>query len=179
MNLHAAWDTSFVERLFGRQNERTVAKRLAQKYAARATEWQGGKVNLEKIKEWVGESDKLTKAGYRFAYIYPQSRLGRLAGVHGEVRSARATRPPHGHGSRALPRLAIPGVLRLLAALEGGVVLGSHLRVIRARWLVVDFCCACCRWSLLEEVAHWRELQRLVRPLVARAALGVAARGVH
>jgi hypothetical protein len=41
-------------------------------------------------------------------------------------------------GAGAMPRLAIPGVLRLLAALEGDAVLGSHLRVIRARWLVVD-----------------------------------------
>jgi hypothetical protein len=38
INLHAVWDTSLVERLFGGQNEMTVARRLRQKYAMRATE---------------------------------------------------------------------------------------------------------------------------------------------
>jgi S1/P1 Nuclease len=39
----------------------TVAKALAQKYAADAPEWQAGKVNLATIKDWVTESDKLAK----------------------------------------------------------------------------------------------------------------------
>ena len=55
MNLHALWDTSLVERLFGGQNEMTVARRLVQKYAARATEWQAGKIDLAKIQAWISE----------------------------------------------------------------------------------------------------------------------------
>jgi len=61
MNLHAAWDTSFVERLFGGQNEMTVAKALVQKFATEAPAWQTGKVNLATIKAWVAESDQLAK----------------------------------------------------------------------------------------------------------------------
>jgi hypothetical protein len=61
MNLHAAWDTSFVERRFGGQNEMTVAKALEQKFAARATEWQAGRVTLVTMQAWVEESDKLAK----------------------------------------------------------------------------------------------------------------------
>ena len=49
VNLHTVWDTSLVERLYGRQNEMTVAKRLVQKYASRATEWQTGKIDLVTI----------------------------------------------------------------------------------------------------------------------------------
>jgi len=61
MNLHAAWDTSLVEGLFGGQNEVTVAQGLAQKYASRAAEWQAGQVPLATIQTWVGESDQLAK----------------------------------------------------------------------------------------------------------------------
>ena len=52
-------------------------------------------------------------------------------------------------GSGAMPRLAIPGVLRLLAALDA-TRSGGYLRN-RARWLVVDFAALVpddspCRW---------------------------------
>jgi hypothetical protein len=46
------WETSSVERLYGGQNEMTVAKRLTQKYASRATEWQAGKIDLVTIQAW-------------------------------------------------------------------------------------------------------------------------------
>jgi S1/P1 Nuclease len=49
LNLHAVWDTSLVERLYGGQNELTVAQRLTQKYTSRATEWQAGKIDLVTI----------------------------------------------------------------------------------------------------------------------------------
>jgi hypothetical protein len=55
------WDTSLVERLYGGQNEMTVAKRLTQKYASRATEWQAGKIDLVTIQAWVAESTRLAK----------------------------------------------------------------------------------------------------------------------
>ena len=61
MNLHAVWDTVLVERLFGGQNETTVARRLVQKYATRATEWQAGKIDLAKIQAWMRESTRLAK----------------------------------------------------------------------------------------------------------------------
>jgi hypothetical protein len=61
MNLHALWDTPLVERLFGGQNELTVARSLVQKYAARATEWQAGKIDLAKIQAWISESNQLAK----------------------------------------------------------------------------------------------------------------------
>jgi S1/P1 Nuclease len=61
MNLHAAWDTSLAERLFGRQNELTVAKRLEQKYASRAPNWPAGTIDLAKIQAWVQESHQLAK----------------------------------------------------------------------------------------------------------------------
>jgi hypothetical protein len=54
-------ELSAVERLFGGQDERIGAKRLAQKYATHAAAWQAGKVNLETIKAWVGEADTLAK----------------------------------------------------------------------------------------------------------------------
>ena len=53
-------------------------------------------------------------------------------------------------GSGAVPRLAIPGVLRLLAALGCHAVLRGHLRVIRARWRVVDFA------ALVPDDRPWR-----------------------
>lgn len=61
MNLHAVWDTSLVERLFGGQNEMTVARRLVQKYAVRATEWQAGKIDLAKLQAWMSEANQLAK----------------------------------------------------------------------------------------------------------------------
>jgi S1/P1 Nuclease len=61
MNLHAVWDTALVERLFGGQNETTVARRLVQKYATRATQWQAGKIDLAKIQAWMSESTQLAK----------------------------------------------------------------------------------------------------------------------
>jgi hypothetical protein len=60
-SLHGAWDTSLVERLFGGQHEVTVAQHLARKYAAHATEWQAGKINLAKIQAWAGESAQRAK----------------------------------------------------------------------------------------------------------------------
>jgi S1/P1 Nuclease len=59
--LHAAWDTSLGERLYGGQHEKTVAKRLVQKYASRAEEWQAGRIDLIKIQAWVAESTHLAK----------------------------------------------------------------------------------------------------------------------
>jgi hypothetical protein len=50
-----------VERLYGGQNEMTVAKRLTQKYASRATEWQAGKIDLVTIQAWVAESTRFAK----------------------------------------------------------------------------------------------------------------------
>jgi S1/P1 Nuclease len=61
LNLHAVWDTSLVERLYGGQNEMTVTKRLKQTYASRATEWQAGKIDLVTIQAWVAESTRLAK----------------------------------------------------------------------------------------------------------------------
>jgi hypothetical protein len=61
MNLHAAWDAALVERLFGAQNETTVARRLVQKYAARAPEWSAGKFDLAKLQAWITESHQLAK----------------------------------------------------------------------------------------------------------------------
>jgi nuclease S1 len=61
VNLHTVWDTSLVERLYGGQNEMTVAKRLVQKYASRAPEWQTGLINLVTIQAWVAESTRLAK----------------------------------------------------------------------------------------------------------------------
>jgi hypothetical protein len=50
-----------VERLYGGQNEMTVAKRLKQKYASRTTEWPAGKIDLVTIQAWVAESTRLAK----------------------------------------------------------------------------------------------------------------------
>ena len=61
LKLHAVWDTSLVERLYGGQNEMTVAKRLVQKYASRATEWQTGRIDLATIQAWIEESTHLAK----------------------------------------------------------------------------------------------------------------------
>ena len=61
VNLHTVWDTSLVERLYGGQNEMTVAKRLVQQYASRAPEWQTGLINLVTIQAWVAESTRLAK----------------------------------------------------------------------------------------------------------------------
>jgi hypothetical protein len=61
VNLHTVWDTSLLERLYGGQNEMTVAKRLVQKYASRATEWQTGTMNLVTIQAWVAESTRLAQ----------------------------------------------------------------------------------------------------------------------
>ena len=52
-------------------------------------------------------------------------------------------------GSGAMPRLAIPGVLRLLAALGCNAVLGATF-VTGARWLVVDFA------ALVPDDSPWR-----------------------
>jgi len=51
-----------IERLYGGQNEMTVAKRLTQKYASRATEWQAGTIDLATIQAWVAESTRLATA---------------------------------------------------------------------------------------------------------------------
>jgi hypothetical protein len=61
VNLRTVWDTSLVERLYGGQNEMTVAKRLVQKYASRATEWETGTSNLVTIQAWVVESTCLAR----------------------------------------------------------------------------------------------------------------------
>jgi nuclease S1 len=61
VNLHTVWDTSLLERLYGGQNEMSVAKRLVQKYASRATEWQTGTMNLVTIQAWVAESTRLAQ----------------------------------------------------------------------------------------------------------------------
>ena len=53
------WDTALIERLYGGQNEMTVAKRLVQKYAPRAEEWQAGRIDLAKIQAWIEESTRL------------------------------------------------------------------------------------------------------------------------
>jgi S1/P1 Nuclease len=60
-NLHAAWDTLLVERRYGGQNEMTVAKRLVQQYAAHATAWQAGRIDLAAIQAWIEESNHLAK----------------------------------------------------------------------------------------------------------------------
>jgi hypothetical protein len=61
LKLHGVWDTSLVERLYGGQNEMTVAKRLVQKYASRAAEWQEGRIDLAKIQAWIEESIRRAK----------------------------------------------------------------------------------------------------------------------
>ena len=85
------------------QNEVTVAQRLAQKYAAHATEWQAGKVNLAKIQAWVGESDQRAKEvaygqlpGFGCGVDMEQTRIalsedyGRQAGAVVEAQLAKA-----------------------------------------------------------------------------------------
>jgi hypothetical protein len=59
--LHAVWDTSLVERLYGGQNEMTVAKQLVQKYASRAGEWQAGRIDLVTIQAWIADPTRLAK----------------------------------------------------------------------------------------------------------------------
>lgn len=61
MNLHAAWDAAFVERLLGERPEVAVAKRLLRKYTTQATVWQAGKLDLAKVQAWIGESNHLAK----------------------------------------------------------------------------------------------------------------------
>lgn len=61
MNLHATWDTAFVERLFGGEHEIPVAKRLVRKYATQATGWGAGGIDLARIQAWIGESNHLGK----------------------------------------------------------------------------------------------------------------------
>jgi hypothetical protein len=39
----------------------TVVKRLAQKYASRATEWRAGRIDLAKIQAWIEESNRLAR----------------------------------------------------------------------------------------------------------------------
>ena len=53
LKLHRAWDASLVERLYGGQHERMVAKRLVQQYAARATEERTGQIDLATIQAWM------------------------------------------------------------------------------------------------------------------------------
>jgi nuclease S1 len=52
--LHGAWDTDFVERLYGGKNELTVAKQLVTKFAMKKSEWQKGSASV-----WVAETHDL------------------------------------------------------------------------------------------------------------------------
>jgi len=61
VNLHTVWDTFLVERLYGGQNDMTVAKRLVQKYVSRATDSQAGRIKLVTIQAWIEESTCLAK----------------------------------------------------------------------------------------------------------------------
>ena len=60
-NLHAAWDTSLVEHLYGGQNDMTVATRLMQQYASHATAWQAGNVDLATMQAWIDDANHLAK----------------------------------------------------------------------------------------------------------------------
>jgi hypothetical protein len=55
-NLHAAWDTHFIEHALGGKNERLVAHELLLKFASRKTDWQAGAVQA-----WMDESNQLAK----------------------------------------------------------------------------------------------------------------------
>jgi hypothetical protein len=55
-NLHAAWDTDFIEHAFGGKNEKLVAHELRLKFASRKTDWQTGTVQA-----WMDESHQLAK----------------------------------------------------------------------------------------------------------------------
>ena len=54
--LHGAWDTDLVEQLYGGKNERTVAKTLVERFAAKKTDWQKGTVSA-----WIAESHELAE----------------------------------------------------------------------------------------------------------------------
>jgi S1/P1 Nuclease len=53
----SAWDTSFVEQLYGGKNEVTVAHELLEKFQGRTTEWQAGTVEA-----WINETHQLARS---------------------------------------------------------------------------------------------------------------------
>ena len=57
VNLHTAWDTSFIEQLFAGKNEQMVAKNLAEKFVTKSAEWRKGTVDA-----WIAESNEIAKA---------------------------------------------------------------------------------------------------------------------
>lgn len=57
-NLHAAWDSAFVQHAFGQQSDRSIARRLVQRYAPRATAWQAGTIGLPQMQTWLRETNQ-------------------------------------------------------------------------------------------------------------------------
>jgi len=55
-NLHAAWDTDFIEHALGGKNEKLVAHELLLKFSSRKADWQAGTIQV-----WMDESHQLAK----------------------------------------------------------------------------------------------------------------------